>query len=163
MAIISTVPAAITTLQGHLNFVATANPALNVGVYVGPAIGQVNDNFLAIGDPLSEGAFLTGYQMDFSSLPATALRRSEDYWLECTIRTYAGDSDPISRLNDAFTLFNGVLLRLANDPGGSGQLTPSGAWGMSTLTMGDFGPVGGQGWGCVFKFGVHVINVSIAP
>ncbi len=159
--LVSTVPGAVGALVDHFHNVANRNPSLHLGVYVGPPIGSVANNILTVGDPEGNGSLLVNYQQDFVTLPGTVSRRSEEYGLHCFIRCWAGNVDPVARIADAFTIFNGVVEELADDVLGSGALTPSGSWRVSELVNIAAGPLGGEGWGCVFSFVVHVINVRL--
>lgn len=157
----STVGPAVATLTTHLQNVANANPSLNVGVFVGAVLAtESNNNWLTIGDP-ETGVFLNNYDSQYASLPATAYRKTEDYEIEGTVRTWNGGSDPVTRINEAMTLLNGIRSELATDIGGSGVLTASGSWSLEKVDNTAAGPLGGAGWGCVFRYTVHVINVRI--
>lgn len=160
----STIPGAVSTLQTHMQNVATANPALNPSVYVGPVVAPKGPaaNYLQIGE-WETGVIWHSYVGDFFAIPGTSKLKKEDYRLYGTIRTW--DADPtkaINRLQDAFTLFSGLLEELTNDIDGSGQLTPSGSWQITDSDNPYSGPFADAGgFGVVISFDVHVWNVQI--
>jgi hypothetical protein len=161
MAITSTVPGAVATLAGYMTAAAAANPLLDAETYVGLPIGEVADNYLMVGEPDS-GAVIVPGSYSWASMPVGAKRRNEVYALQATIRTWAGDIDPAARLNDAFALLNSLHEQIVSDPGGSGNLSPSGAWGALHVAMPANGPLDGMGgWGTVLDLQLHVLNVQL--
>jgi len=157
----STVPGAIAQLFAYMKQVADANPTLSVGTYLGLPTGtEVSNNYLMVGEDES-GQLLSGYRQEWAGLPASANRSSEEYGIPCSLRAWQGDSDPASRLTDAFTMFDSLMGFLQNDPGASGALTPSGSWKVSTLELPESGPFGGKGWGVIGSFTVQIINVRL--
>jgi len=161
MTIQSTVPGAISAVAGYLAAVAAANPSLDVATYIGPPIETVANRFMAIGAYPNFDELVVGYRSDWAAMPATSRWVSEEYEVAGCLRTWAGNSDPQSRLTEAFTLLNGLREQILLDPGGGGALSPSGSWGTFTTGMAHSGPIGGQGWGIVLTFQIQVINVRI--
>lgn len=165
--IVSTAPAAVAVLQGHMQAVADANPDLGAGVYLGEIVGNVANNFLAIGNPTGDpGDIIAGYQATHVGVyRAGAGRLAESYAITCTLRTWAPQIDPIARLTDAFTLINALINRLADDPQGRGTgTTPalgSGSWSITNVVNEHAGRIEGQGWGCGFTFSVEVADVIL--
>lgn len=158
--ITSTVPGAIATLLGHFRDVASANRSLDLGVYSGIPVADVKNNYLAVGQ-WETGQLISGYHQDWAGLPASAAPKIEDYSILCTIRTWAGTVDQLGRLNDAFTLLDGVMSALKADPGASGTITPSGTWQVTSVEIPVAGALGGKGYGVLMSFDVPVINVRI--
>jgi hypothetical protein len=157
----STVPGAITQLFAYMQQVAADNPSLEIGTYLGTPIGTaLTANYLILGED-ETGQLLTGYRQEWAGLPAAANRSSEEYGVPCCLRAYAGNSDPAARLVDSFTMFDGLMGYLQDDPGASGALTPSGSWKVSNLDMPSSGPFGGKGWGVLMTFTVSIINVRL--
>ena len=157
----STVPGAIQTLQGYMQTVAAANPSLNVGVYLGPPIGSIKDNFMAVGS-YQDWAPVAPESYSWAALPGQAKRRTESYSLQATIRSYSGGvSEPLARLDEAFTLLNGLHQQILNDINGSGTLSPSGGWGALHVTMEAFGPLDGKGFGVVLALDLAVVSAEI--
>lgn len=167
VALVSTVPGAVGVLEGHFNNVAAANPALNVGVFVGPPVGQnVPNNHLAIcGYPVNDGEMVVGWLGKFNAIPGSLYLKGEDYSLACHLQTWSGEVDPISRITEAWTLLSGVMTELtlsAAAIGGSGSLTPSGSWEISNVGNPHSGPFAtGGGWGMVLTFDIHVWLVQM--
>lgn len=162
---VSTVPGAIECLETHFENVATANPSLDVGVYVGPPNSENwNANYLMIGERQT-GRILSGYKQEWRGFPAVAARKLESpYTIPCSLRAASGSStatDVIGRLNDAFTMMDGVLSELQNDPQASGALSPSGSWQVTTIDIPATGVIAGFGWGVLMTFGVQIINVQL--
>jgi hypothetical protein len=160
MTNVSTVPAAVGVLEGYFTAVALENDNLNAGVYVGAPTGDCANNYLSIGSD-ETGQLLVDYRQDWASFPASAGRKSESYGIVCSLRAWDGNSDPIGRLTDAFVLLDGVQEALAADPNGSGALTPSGSWQITSVETPEAGPLGGSGWGVLITFVVSVINVRL--
>ena len=159
--ITSTVPGAIAQLFAYMEQVAEDNPDLNIGTYLGTPIGTaLSPNYFILGED-ETGQLLQGYHQEWAGLPAAANRSAEEYGIPCCLRAYAGNSDPISRLTDAFTMLDGLMGYLQLDPGASGALTPSGTWKLSGLEMPESGPFGGKGWGVLMSFTVSIINVRL--
>lgn len=145
-----------------MNTVAAANPTLNVGVFLGePIAGRVTDNFLAIGS-FQEWIPVGPDTYSWAAVPGNALLRYESYALQGCIRSLSGNTDPVGRVSDAFTLLNGLHEQIIQDIHGSNQLTPSGSWGDFDVTMEAFGPLDGIGYGVVLGFQLHVINAQIS-
>lgn len=158
----STVPGAITALQGHFQNVATANSSLKLGLYVGPPINTVANSFIAIGNPAGEGQIIENYTSDFQGMYQTAaLRRTEQYALHCWLRIWSAQIDQVGRIADAFTVISGITSELAGDIHGSGQLSPSGEWELTEFENTVAGPLNDSGWGVVFEFAVQVKNVIL--
>ena len=156
----STVPGAVAVLQRHFEAVAKTEPKLAPAVYIGLPVERVADSYLLIGDE-ETGSLLASYSMKFTSAVA-ANRHSEEYGILCALRVWAGDTNQLARLTDAFRLLAGVTTALQNDPGGSGQLTPSGTWQVSEVTVPVNAPFGDPvGFGVVLAFIVQVINVRL--
>lgn len=173
MTLSSTFPGAVAVLVTHFKTVAGQHPTLNAAVYLGPAVGpsQPQSNFIMVGD-FQTGALIRGYRQDFRGLPVPGTRKNEDYYIPCTIRTWAGTSLPaspsagIDRLADAFSLMDGILNQLQNDPQGTNSLTSSGTWQVTQIDIPQAGPLpmiggGSGGWGVVMTFEVHVFNVTL--
>lgn len=156
----STVPGAVSVLQTHFQNVANANPAMEIGVYLGLPVAAVKNNYLMIGN-YQDGKVLASYRQDWVGMPAATAVKSETYSLNCSLRAWAGSSDPLARQADAYTMIDGVLSELQSDPGGSGELTASGSWQVTEMEEAENGPLGESGWGVVFTFTVEVINVRI--
>jgi hypothetical protein len=160
----STVPGCIAALTTHLNTVASDNSSLNIGIYTGLPIETLKDNFIMIGD-YNDGKLIEGYAQDWRGFPAVAERKSEAYALPCSLRAWSGNSDPVSRITDAFTMMDAVMGQLQGDPQGTVNggypLTPSGSWQVTSIDMPTSGPLGGAGWGVVLTFLVDVINVYL--
>lgn len=142
--------------------VADANPTLDAGVYVGQVVGDVKDNFFAIGSPIGQGELVTNYVSNWQGLYSVQpLRRTEDYGIGCTIRTWAGDIDPATRYQDAFTLLVGLMTQLANDKAASGSFGTSGSWGIADVANPAAGELNRKGWGVVLTFTVAVQHVIL--
>lgn len=162
MTVTSTVPGAIGTVYGYLQTVAAQNPALDVGTYIGLVPGYAANNFMQIGE-WETGALLgPGAKTSWETFPANAALRHEEYTILGTIRSWAGNVDPQGRIGDAFTLLNGLHAQVVADIGGSGTLTPSGSWGDLDWTVATSGVMGGEGWGVVLAWELHVINARLA-
>lgn len=141
--------------------VATANPSLNIGVYIGEPITSVRNNFMAIGD-YQNWALVAPDTYQWAAIPGQAKLRTESYSLQATIRSYAGNADdPMGRLNDAFTMLNGLHQQILNDIQGGGNLSPSGAWGELHVSMEAFGPLAGAGLGCVLGLELAVVSAQL--
>ncbi len=160
MSLTSTVPGALSALETDLQAVATANPSLDVGVYLGVPIANVTNNYLAISE-WETGELIVNYRQEWAGLPANPPRRSEEYGIPVTIRAWAGDSDPQSRIADLFTLVDGVLGAVQADPQASGALTSSGSWQATELTIPESGPLGGKGFGVVAQLIIEITNVRL--
>lgn len=164
MSIASTVPGAAATLAGYMQTVAAANPVLNPGVYIaGLPTASVANNYMMVGS-WDGGIVVAPDTYKWAAIPGAAMLRSEEYALNGAIRVWAGDGGPtaaLDRITDAFTLLNGIHEQIAQDLGGSGNLSPSGSWGDLDVTMEANGPIGGKGWGIVLGFELHVINVQL--
>lgn len=158
MAIVSTVPGAVACLQTHLSNVALANPTLNIGVYLGPPVGNVANNYLmweSVESYVSDYAYLSGGVLSYIK---------EDYDLSVELRAWAGNVDPIGRLDDAYTMLNGVINELGGDMNGGGALSPPGDWHVQSADITHAGPLGqaaDQGWGVLMSITVMVRNVRI--
>jgi hypothetical protein len=163
MAVDSTVPGAISAIQGYFGTVAVFNPSLALGIYTGPPIENVANNFLMIGGYPDGAEMVTSYSSTWAVLPAAAKTVTEDYAISCCLRTWAGDSDPTSRLADAFMLLSQIHEQVVTDPSGSGNLSTSGSWGeFGPVSMPICGPFEGVGgWGVVLTFDIRVINVRL--
>lgn len=163
MSLTSTVPAAVSLLKTKMQAVATANPSLAPGVYVGQIIGtDVANNFLAIGDPAGGGQLVAEYGQQFDgmySIPPA--RRIESYGITGMIRAWDETVDPIARLTDAFTLLNGLITQLADDPEGSDQLTTMGSWGVTNVENPVLGKIDSRGCGCILTFTVTVSDAQL--
>jgi hypothetical protein len=160
--VVSTVPGAIGTLQTHFDNVAAANPTLNLGVFVGDPTGELPNNYLMIGS-WPEGNLIDGYEGGFPWLQANGYEKSEDYKVTCHLRVWGGDVDQLGRLTDAFTVIDGVLSELTGDVGGSSSLSSSGSWQVTDIANPLTGPMGAVGgWGLIFTFDVHVVNVRLS-
>jgi hypothetical protein len=163
----STIPGAITTLQGYLQTVADNNPSLNLTVAVGWPIGTVPNSWLMLGSFAQEGSdIITGWDTDWTGFPAG--RRSETYTLNGSVVVWSGNVDPIGRITDAFTVLDAIQSEIVSDPQGSGTLSSSGSWGefkASSPTTGPFEMADGTttGWGVVVEFTLDVINVRLNP
>jgi len=158
----STVPGAVATLQTHLQNVANANPALKVGVFLGPPAGQNPPNNRFIIGSYGSYELLSSYQGDFAAIPGASYLKSEDYNIPCHLQVWADPPDPLGRVTDAFTLMSAVLSELTGDIGASGTITPSGAWQVTSMTTPFSGPFSVGGWGIVVEFDVHVFNVQLS-
>lgn len=158
MAFTSTVFGAIATLKAHFGVVASENPTLDVGVYVGPPIANVQANYLAVG-LWPNWDVLLGYKQEFRDLATT--RKNEDYTIPCHLRTWAGDSTGTARFTEAFTLLDGVLGRLAADPKAGGAISSSGTWQVDSAEIPVMGPLEESGFGVIVTFNVHVFNVTV--
>lgn len=162
MTMTSTVPSAVTVLQGYMTTVASANPALDPGVYLGAPVGNVANNFMMVGH-LDDGAVHTPITYDWSAIPGAAHRVAEEYALHGTIRAWAGDIDPAGRLADAYAMRDGLHAQIVSDIGGSGNLTSSGSWGAFHVEMVANGPLASiDGWGVVLAFELYVINAELS-
>lgn len=159
----STIPGAVTTLQGYMTTIAATTTVSNVGVYVGystPLTGM-SPNFMMVGD-FEEGLLYTPVDMNWAALGAAAKYRSEEYSLHGCIRCWAGGNDINSRIADAFTLLNALEEQIISDPGGSGTLSGSGSWGKLTHTMVAAGALENvAGFGVIINFDLEVINVRL--
>jgi hypothetical protein len=162
----STIPGAILTLQYYMQEVASTNPSLDIGVYLGEPVESVANNFMVIGayetwEPVSLSTY------SWATIPASFQIVSESYALQGTIRAWQENIDQLGRLNDAFTMINGLHQALRNDPNaialGTGPaLTDPGSWGDFDVTMEAYGPLGDLGgWGVVLGFELHVINTRL--
>ena len=162
MPLTSTVPGAVAALQTHMGNAVAANPSLAAEVHLGFPTAEVANNYLQIGD--ETGALLVNYRQEFLDFPITAGigHRTEEYGLLCSMRVWRGDTDPLGRLTDAFTLLNAVMAELATDPGGSGALTPSGTWHVGEVTVPWTGLLKNMGWGVELGFTVEIINVRLS-
>ena len=160
----STIPGALSALETHMQNVASAHPLLNISVHVGIPIAEVENNYLAIGT-YETGELVLDYEQDWAGFPAAAERKSERYKIPCTVRAWAGNTDPISRITDLFTMLDGILAELQADPqatvNGGYPLTPSGSWQISRVDIPVSGPLNNKGWGIVASFEVDVINVRL--
>lgn len=162
MSVTSTIPGAVAVLAGYLQTVADAQPQLGVGVYTGGLpVEHVADNLLMVGSITEEGEIIVPGTYRWAAIPGAAKLRTEEYALRGSIRCWAGDSDPLSRLTDAFSLLNGVHQQILDDVGGSGALSPSGSWGELQVSNPLNGPIGRRGWGVVLEFDLHVINAQL--
>lgn len=159
----STIPAAITTLQGYMQTVAAASAVDDVQVYVGnaqPPTGR-SYNYLMVGD-FETNLLVSPSESGWASMGVTAKRRTETYALNGTIVCWAGGNDWQARMNDAFSLLNALEVQIVSDPGGSNNLTPSGSWGnfnYRPVATGPFENIGGYGF--VIGFELHVINAQL--
>ena len=162
MPFVSTIPKAITTLQGYLNTVAAATTVTDTAVYVGYAQTQnLAYNYMMVGE-YNTGHLIAPTESNWVSLGSLAKRRHEKYAILGHIRTWAGDDDWQSRLNDCFTLLDSLTDQILADPGGSNNLTPSGSWGQFNWRMEEIGPLGdASGWGVVIGFELHVLNAQV--
>src|SRR6185437_8005842 len=158
----STVPGAIGCLQTHLRNVAAANPALKVGVFLGPPTGQqVPNNRFCIGSH-ENFELLTTYNGEFAAIPGASYLKSEEYVIACHLQVWADPPDPLDRITDGFTLMSGVLSELTGDIGASGTITPSGSWQVTSMRTPYSGPGPEGGWGLVIEFDIHVWNVQLS-
>ena len=162
MSLVSTVPGAITTLQGYLTTVAAATTVTDVQVYLGKQATetQLAFNLMMVGD-WHEGVPVAPASFDWAAIPGQSKLIKEEYALQACIACWAGGFDPLSRLNDAYSLLNGVHQQIRNDLGGSNNLSPSGSWGALHVTISEFGRIG-TGWGVVLGLELHVINAQIS-
>jgi hypothetical protein len=163
MALVSTVPAAVATLQGYMATVAAASTVTDVQVYVGYSTARsgMSYNFMMVGD-YQEGIVVAPDTYTWADIPGAAKRRTESYALQGCIQTWSGGTDVLGRLNDAYSLLNGLHELIVTDIGGSGSLSPSGSWGGLVVTMDANGPLETTaGWGVVLGFQLHVINAQI--
>lgn len=163
-SVTSTVPGAITALLGYMNTVASNNPALNIGVYLGEPISNVNDNFMAVGS-FVDWSPVAPETYKWAAIPGSAKLRSEEYSLQGVVRSLSGnstDQDKLDRLNDVFTILNALHEEILNDYFASGALSGPGAWGELRVTMEAFGPLGGVGFGAVLGFELEVVNAQLA-
>ena len=162
--ITSTVPAAVNQLYTYMQTVVTNNPTLNAAAFLGRPIGAyVPNNFLAVGkyetwEPISPETY------EWAAVPGNSYLRTEKYSLQGCVRAWAGDSDPLSRLSDGFTLLNSLDDLIIHDltPSNGTVLTPSGSWGEFKATVEAFGPLGGRGYGIVIGFELEVINAQVS-
>lgn len=166
MAVVSTVPGAISALAGYMQAVAAANPSLSIGVYpYGLPVASVTNNLIGLGDAESgSGAVATTISSDWAAIPAGAALIKEEYALIGVIRSTSGaggQTGAQERTADAFTMWNGLLSQIVADPGGGGNLSPSGSWGAVEMTNHFSGPVGSSGWEVTLGFQVHVINAQL--
>ena len=160
----STIPGAVSTLQGYMNTVAAATTVSDVGVYVGYSVRRegMAHNYLMVGN-YDGGIPVLAVESNWNAIPGQSLLRSESYALEGHVRTWAGGQDYQSRLNDAFALLNALQDQIFADLGGSGTLTPPGSWGGFNWRVEEFGPLGDpKGWGVVIGFELHVINAQLS-
>jgi hypothetical protein len=163
MGFVSTIPGAVATLEGYMQAVASATSVPDVKVFVGYStpLSGMSDNFLMVGD-YQEGTLVMPSDGDWASLPAAAKRRTETYALQGCMRAWAGGTDWQSRLDDIFSLLDGLQSKIVSDPGGGGTLSPSGSWGQFSWRMEANGPlINTAGWGVVLGFELHVVNVRI--
>lgn len=165
----STVPGALAMLVTKFKAVASANPTLNIEVLLGEAMGpgEPSPNYLMVGN-WETGELIANYKQDFRGMPAVSAWKNEDYVIPCNLRAWAGTAPPASptapqaRLTSAFGILDGVLRQLQADPSGSGALSSSGTWQVTSIEMPMTGPwpaVGG--WGVLMVFDVHVFNVTL--
>ena len=162
MPFVSTIPAAITTVQGYMNTVAAATAVSDVGVYVNYAQTQnLTYNYMMIGE-YESGLMIAPTEGQWASMGVTAKRREEKYAILGHVRTWAGGNDWQSRWNDAMTLLDSLYDQILADPGGSNNLTPSGSWGGFNWTVHESGPLGNaSGFGFIIGFQLQVINAQI--
>lgn len=162
----STIPGAITTLQGYMNTVAAASSVPDVQVLLGYTIPRtgMSYNFMMVGD-FENGILWQPAEGTWEDLPVAAKRRQEKYSLNGCICTFAGGTDLQSRLNDAFSLLDALYEQILSDPGantgpsGNNTLTPSGSWGrLSYRNLGNGPFVNTAGFGVVIDFELEVIN-----
>lgn len=158
MTFTSTVPAAVAALESKMQAVADAHPELAPGVYVGEILGLVENNFLAIGDPMGQGGMVTSYVSAMDNIKGGA--DSETYSIEGTIRTFNEAVDPVARLTDAFTLLNALTAELEADFNGSGALG-SGYWNLAQAENPVAGKLDGRGFGVILRFVVTVSDVYL--
>lgn len=174
MTVVSTVPAAMQVLAAYMSQVASQNPALNPGVYVGLPVETVRSNYLMVGDP--EGKLIDPESYQWAAVPGQARLRLESYAVLGNIRAYSGSADLTGRVTDAFGMLNGLQELIVSDPGGyakglnpaapatdgGSNLSPSGSWGDLKVTDVASGQIGGQGWGVVLTFQLDVINAQLS-
>lgn len=166
MPLTSTIPAAITTLQGYMNAVAAAaavNPAPAVYLFETATPSGAAYNFMMVGD-YHTGVPVAPESYTWRQLGST--RRTETYALQGCIACWAGGGSgdngvsALARVNDAYSLLNSLHQQILGDKGGSGHLSGSGAWGELVVHIEEFGPMG-AGWGVVLGFDLHVINAQL--
>lgn len=158
----TTVGTAISTLEGYFNTIAAVTSVADVSVYLGFPTGSVTDNYLMIGAWDSGEDVVLEYDSEWLGLPGVSgMVYGETYKINCNLRTYSRDTAPLDRINDAFTLYGAVRAQIQADPGGSGNLSPSGSWGRVRATMPTNGLINGSGWGVILAFEVEVINVRL--
>lgn len=146
----------------HFQNVSAANADLNLGLYVGPPINKVQSNFISIGNPEGEGDIITNYVSAFQGMyQASALRRTEEYGIHCWMRMWANDVNQMARFGEAMAVISAITSEFAGDIHGSGQLSPSGEWQLTTFENTVAGILGGSGWGVIFEFAIQVKNVIL--
>lgn len=162
--ITSTVPGAISALSGYMNAIAAANPGLVLGTYPeGMPTASVKNNFIALGH-WETGNFVTHMSYKWAAIPGGAKLRFEEYALVGTIRTSGGAGGQIGageRIADAYTIINALGEQVVSDPGGGGNLSPSGSWGDLDIEPHFSGHTRQSGWMCVFGFELHVVNAQL--
>lgn len=156
----STVPGAIQQLLTYIEGVATANPSLEISTSIGLPIARVANNYIMVGN-YETGELIDNYHQDWAGLPAGAVRKNEEYDILCSLRAWSGESDPVSRLNDAYTMFDGVMGFVMTNPGANGTITASGSWQVTDVKMPESGPFDAKGWGVIMTFAVSVRNVRL--
>lgn len=156
----STVPGAVAQFKAYLDAVSAANPSLDIGTYVGVPIEAVTNNYMMVGN-WETSELIANYKQDFAGMPAIANKKNESYSIMASIRAWSGNSDPIARLTDLFTMVDGVLGQFASDPNGSGHLTASGTWQVDSVDVPFSGPFGASGWGVLAVVQVQVFNVRL--
>lgn len=162
--ITSTIPGAIAAVSGYMSAIADANPAWVLGTYPeGLPTASVSNNLIALGD-WETGSTVTPVSYKWAAIPGAAKLRYEAYALSGTVRTAGGAGGQIGageRISDAFAIFNAFHEQVVSDPGGGGNLSPSGSWGDLDMTMHYSGPSGQSGWMVVLGFELHVINAQL--
>jgi uncharacterized protein YciI len=166
----TTIPAAIATVYSYLETACGAYPTLNAQATIGWPIGTVPNNWAMVGSFAQEGGgIVVSNTSQWAVIPASALRRTEEYAIAGSIVCWDGNVDPISRINDAMSLLDAFYKALFDDykNPGNGALTPTGSWGEFTWTMPTSGPFSdadgnASGWGVVVEFELHPVNIQIA-
>jgi hypothetical protein len=156
------VPGAVQTIQTYFTNVASALPQYDIGTYLFFPTADVNQNYLILGHWENGEEVVVNYDSTWESLPAANQYIGETYRIQMSLRVWSGEVDPLGRLTDAFTILDSLRAQFVNDPGGSGQLSPSGSWGKWSVSMPTSGPLGQLGgWGIVLAIESEVINVRI--
>lgn len=165
--ITSTVPGAIATLQSYMNTVATNNPSLEIGVFLGqPLAAAVTDNYLIVGS-FGEWIPIDMDSYKWAAIPGQAFRRTEEYKLQGCLRALDGGNSILNNLNNAFTMLNGLHEQIVTDlrataVNSQGALTTSGSWGEFSAHIEVFGPLGPANTpGVVMGFELEVLNAEI--
>lgn len=149
----STVPDAITSLLQHFANVATASGYSSFEVTDGEPVEYVANYLLQLTGWSNHHRVWASASGDFSVY--------EDYDLDCLIRCWQGDSDPVSRRLEAFHILDMVIVELLNDKNAGGALTMSGDWEIVSSESVQGPAQGAGGWGVDLNFVVHCENIYL--